>query len=200
MRRYLVVAATLVAALVLPELAAAKGPASASVSGPGLDHSLTIRGDGEPGRGSSLGTLADASGFFPQMYGQSPDPTLRSEPDGTLGPRYRVVYVVPGPNSVKSRVVQHVYPYAQPSPLSHMSSGQSYWGSRKTLGGWFRGPVALKKVLVRAGLPRTAPPAGASSSRAGEIGGIAGVFALVTLFAVARSSRRRGWRPLRGTS
>jgi hypothetical protein len=134
------------------------------------------------------------------MYGQSPDPTLRSEPNGTLGPRYSVVYVVPGPNGIRSRVVQHVYPYAKPSPLSHMSSGQSYWGSRKTLGGWFRGPVALKKVLVRAGLPTTAPPVSAGSSRAGLIGGIAGVFALVTLVAVARSARRRGWRPLRGMS
>ena len=49
------------------------------------------------------------------MFGQTPDPTLGSGPKGTLGPRYTVVYVVPGPNNILSRVTQFVYPYAKPS-------------------------------------------------------------------------------------
>src|SRR5436305_2659477 len=56
MRRYLVAAATVVVAVMLPSLAAAKGPASASISGPGLDGPLAIGGDGE-GPGTPLGTL-----------------------------------------------------------------------------------------------------------------------------------------------
>ena len=199
MRRYLVAAVTLVAALTLPSLAAAKGPASASISGPGLDGPLAIGGDGE-GPGTPLGTLVDASGFFPQMYGQSPNPTLRSRPAGTLGPRYMVIYVVPGPNGIKSRVVQQVYPYAKATPLSYMRRGQSFWGSRRTLGGWFRGSRDLKTVLVRAGLPATAPPASAGFPGAGAIGTILGVFALGVLVAVVRRSHRRPWRPLRGLS
>ena len=107
MRKYLLAAALV--ALVLPALAAAKGPVSASVSGPRLDGALTIRGDGE-GHGTALGTLAMKSGFFPQMFGQSPDPTLASRPSGSVGPRYKVVYIVPGPNDIQSRVVQFVYP------------------------------------------------------------------------------------------
>ena len=82
MRIYL--AAAVLVALALPVLAAAKGPAGASISGPGLDRALSVRGDGE-GPGTALGTLAMASGFFPQMFGQTPDPTLRSRPGTSLG-------------------------------------------------------------------------------------------------------------------
>jgi hypothetical protein len=154
MRRY-VIAVALVGALVLPVLAAAKGPVSASISGPGLDRSLAIRGDGE-GPGTALGTLASASGFFAQMFGQSPDPTLASRPAGTLGPRYRAVYVVPGPNDVQSRVVQYIYPYAKPVALTYLKPGQVFWDGRKAHGGWYRASAALKRVLLRAGLPARA--------------------------------------------
>src|SRR5262245_35706360 len=81
MRRYLAAAALLV--LVLPAVAAAKGPVGASISGPGLAQPLTFRGDGE-GPGTALGNLTMASGFFAQVFGQTPDPTLRSRPAGTL--------------------------------------------------------------------------------------------------------------------
>jgi len=150
MRRYFIAAALV--ALVLPAAAVAKGPVSASISGPALDRSLTIRGDGE-GPGTALGTLADASGFFAQMFGQSPDPTLAVRPGGTLGPRYRVVYVVPGPNDIQSRVVQNLYPYAKPVALTYMKPGQAFWDSERTHGGWYRASTGLKKMLVRAGLP-----------------------------------------------
>lgn len=150
MRRYLVAAA--VVALVVPALAAAKGPVSASISGEGLDRSLQIKGDGEA-VGTQLGTLAMRSGFFAQMFGQTPDPTLRTRPQGTLGPRYTVVYVVPGPDGIKSRVVQRVYPFAKPVPLTYMRPGQPFWQSDRTYGGWFRAGVALKRMLLRAGVP-----------------------------------------------
>jgi hypothetical protein len=155
MRRYLF-AAALVLALVLSASAAAKGPASASISGPGLDRSLTIRGDGEM-PGNPLGALATTSGFYAQMYGQSPDPTLASRPSGTLGPRYRAAYVVPGPNDIQSRVVQYLFPYAKPVALTFMKPGQTFWDGRKAHGGWYRASARLKRVLVRAGLQTKAP-------------------------------------------
>jgi hypothetical protein len=49
------VLAALAVALVLPAAAAAKGPSSASVTGPGLDKALVIRGNGESS-GTPLGT------------------------------------------------------------------------------------------------------------------------------------------------
>jgi uncharacterized protein (DUF58 family) len=154
MRRYLFAVA--VVALVLPAVAAAKGPVSVTISGPGLERSLAIEGDGE-GPGTTLGTLAAASGFFPQMFGQSPDPTLAARPKATLGRRYKAVYVVPGPNDVQSRVVQYLYPYAKPVALTFMKPGQRFWDGRKAHGGWYRASVRLKAVLVRAGLPAAAP-------------------------------------------
>jgi hypothetical protein len=150
MRTYL--AAAVLLALVLPVVATAKGPVGASISGPGLDRPLTVTGDGE-GPGTALGTLATASGFFPQMFGQTPDPTLRSRPAKSLGLRYRVVYTVPGPNGVDSHVVQLLYPYAKPGALSYMRAGQMFWGGERTHGGWFRASVSLKRMLVRAGMP-----------------------------------------------
>ncbi len=89
-----------------------------------------------------------------QMYGQTPTATLKTQPKGAvLGPRYRIVYTVPGPNATRSRVVQLFYPYAKPVPLTYMKPGQSYWGARKTLGGCFRSSTALTRALVQAGLP-----------------------------------------------
>jgi hypothetical protein len=154
MRRYFIAAALV--ALALPALAAAKGPVSASISGPALERSLAIRGDGE-GPGTALGTLADASGFFAQMFGQSPDPTLASRPSGRLGLRYTVVYVVPGPNNIRSRVVQYIYPYAKPVALTYMKPGQTFWDGKRAHGGWYRASSGLKTMLIRAGLPAKAP-------------------------------------------
>jgi hypothetical protein len=153
MRRFVVAAALL--ALALPALAHAKGPTSASVSGPTLARSLAVSGDGET-VGNALGTIANLSGFFPQMFGQTPDPTSSTRPAGVLGPRYKVVYGVPGPNGTLSRVVQWVYPYAKRGPLSYMRPGQAFWGTERAHGGWFRA-TGLKRVLVGMGLPAVAP-------------------------------------------
>jgi hypothetical protein len=157
MRRNLVAAAVLTAALALPNAAAAKGPSSASISGPRLDRSLAIQGQGEMGPGTPLGALVNFGGYFSQMFGQTPDPTLKAQPKGSLGPRYKVVYVVPGPNGIQSRVVQLVYPYAKPVPLTYMRPGQPFWSTDRAHGGWFRASAGLKRVLVRAGLPAAAP-------------------------------------------
>jgi hypothetical protein len=150
MRTYL--AAAVLVALVLPVVATAKGPVGASISGPGLDRPLAVSGDGE-GPGTALGTLATASGFFPQMFGQSPDPTLRTRPVRSLGPRYKVVYTVPGPGGVDYHIVQLLYPYAKRGALSYMRAGQMFWNTEGTHGGWFRASASLKRMLLRAGLP-----------------------------------------------
>jgi len=151
MRKQLLAATALAAALVVPSVAAAKGPESASVSGPGLERSVAVVGQGEMGNGTPLGALVDSGGFFAQMFGQVPDPTLRVRPAGRLGAHYIVTYVVPGPNGVRSRVVQHVYPFAKPGPLTYMRPGQHFW-DQTTHGGWYRGSAALRRVLVQAGV------------------------------------------------
>jgi len=155
MKRLLLLVAALGAALLLPTLAAAKGPDRASISGPGLSHPVTIEGDGEGGP-SALGILAGEGGFFAQMYGATGPGTLKARPNLKLGPRYQVTYRVPGQDGA-STVQQDLYPYAVHGPVSYMSRGQTFWGTQTTAGGWFRGTPSLKQMLVQAGLPATAP-------------------------------------------
>jgi len=90
------------AALVATAPAAAKGPSTASLTGPGLDHALPVKGEGESGPGTPLGSLVELGGFFPQMFLSVPDPTIRTRPAGDLGPRYRIVYRVPGPSGTST--------------------------------------------------------------------------------------------------
>ena len=143
-------AAVVVAALALPTLAAAKGPVSATISGPGGARSPAVTG-------TSLGTLASAGGFYAQLFAQTPDPTLRARPKGTLGPRYTAVYVVPGPNNEKSRVTQYIYPSAKPAVLTFVRPGHAFWTTERAHGGWFRATPELKRLLARLGLPARPP-------------------------------------------
>jgi hypothetical protein len=159
MRRLLVLAtAGTLAALAATGTASAKGPSAASLTGPGLDHAVRIAGYGEGGTGTPLGALVQYGGFFPQVFGGSPDPATRTRPPGDLGPRYRVVYRVPGGQPRASVIVQDVYPYAKPRPVTYMRAGQRFWGSMHTKGGWVVSEAGMKAALVKAGLP-TAPPA-----------------------------------------
>jgi hypothetical protein len=167
-------------ALVATTPAAAKGPSTASVSGPGLDRAVPIDGDGEPGAGTPLASLAELGGFFPQVFIQVPDATTRTRPDGELGPRYRITYRVPGPNGI-STLVQDVYPYAK-TPVTYMSPKQRFWGVNRTHGGWFVAGPGLKATLVAAGLPESPPAAGdASFPWAWTLAGVGAVAVLLVL-------------------
>jgi hypothetical protein len=63
----------LVAVLALPAAAAAKGPTAAEVTGPGI-ATLAVRGAGEGGAGTPLGSLVENAGFFPSYT--RPDQTF----------------------------------------------------------------------------------------------------------------------------
>ena len=157
MRRAPTAVAALAAMLLLPGMAAAKGPSTASISGPGLDQAITIQGYGEGGDSSPLAILVDQGGFFAQVFGQTPSPTSKRKPSTRLGPRYDVTYTMPGGPNGDSTLHQDLYPYAANGTASHMAANQTFWGGQKTPGGWFRGAVQLKQMLVKAGLPARAP-------------------------------------------
>ena len=165
MRRSMLLAAALTALLLFPAAATAKGPSAATISGPGLAHALTIDGYGEGDSTSPLGILVGEAGFFPQAFEQTPVSTTRSHPTDPLGPRYLVVYKVPGPNG-DSTLRQALYPYAVNGPASYMTPGQKIWETQAVPGGWYRGTEALKNMLVKAGLPATAPRRRASTGQA----------------------------------
>jgi hypothetical protein len=188
MRRFLLLAtAGALAALVATAPAAAKGPSTASLTGPGLDHATPVKGEGEMGQGTPLGSLVELGGFFPQMFLQVPDSTTRTRPSGNLGPRYRMMYRVPGPNGI-STVVQDVYPYAK-TPVTYMRPNQHFWGSNRTHGGWFVSGLGLKATLVAAGLPESPPPA-ASGGSFPWAWTVAGFLAVGVLLALVLSRRR----------
>jgi hypothetical protein len=143
--------AFLLAALALPAAALAKGPSAGTISGPGFTKTVKVLYDG--GGGSPGDNLSQASGYFPAAFGQSPDPMLHGKPSGRLGPRYAVVWTVPGNGG--SPIRQELYPYARGGSVSYTKPGQRIFGMA-THGGWYRDP-GLKRTLVALGLPATAP-------------------------------------------
>ena len=70
-------------ALALPATALAKGPSEAKITGPGLAKAITITGTET--EGSPLMDLAEAAGFFPAAFGQTPNPMTSTAPKGNLG-------------------------------------------------------------------------------------------------------------------
>jgi hypothetical protein len=141
-------------ALLLPAGAAAKGPSAATITGPGLAAPLAVTGVGEGDSSTDLGRLVLDGGYFQQTFGGSPNLLLRSEPND-LGARYLVTYTVPGP--VDATLEQELYPFAAHGPVTYMRPGQSFWGDQRTHGGWYRGTPQLTAMLIKAGLPSSAP-------------------------------------------
>jgi hypothetical protein len=187
--------AVALAALVVPALAAAKGPTAASVSGHGFTKKVKVLYDGSGG--SPGDALSQAAGFFPSAFGQSPDPMLHRRPAGPLGPRYTVVWTVPGAGD-SDRLRQDLYPYASGGAVAYMKPGQPIF-DMTTRGGWYRDP-ALKRTLVRLGLPVHAPigstaggSAGADGTNWTVIGGLLAAVAVVVA-GVALWWRQRGHR------
>jgi hypothetical protein len=155
------VAALAVLALVLPAAALAKGPAAATMEGPGLGGPASFPGDEG---GGPLGRLVNATGWFPAVFGQEPDPLLARRPAGDLGPRYTITYLVPGGEPQPDMILQDVYPYADGGPVTYVAAGQAIFDTT-THGGWFRATPDLKPILVEAGLPEVAlGPSGGDDS------------------------------------
>jgi hypothetical protein len=153
-----------IAACVLPASALAKGPAGASIDGPGNGGGITFGGDEASG---PLGALTEQAGFFPAAFGQEPSPMLAGRPKGELGRKYTITYTVPGPYNDVFTIRQDVYPYAEPSPVTYTAPGQPIFDTR-TRGGWFRADPALKQTLVAAGLPNSVPASRSTSGSSSD--------------------------------
>ena len=188
----LVAAAAFTATLVVPS-ALAKGASEAKITGPGLGSGITLVGEGEAG-GQQLMKLAEAAGFFPAVFATTPNPMLSARPQGELGPRYTITYAMPGPGGV-DELRQDLYPYAKPSPVTHLAAGQRFYGTEEAVGGWYVAGATLKDDLVAVGLPETSHVDGGGSvipwTAVGAV--LAAVAALVLLgVAILRSRRRPG--------
>ena len=122
--------------------ALAKGASSAVIQGPGLAHPLTIVPP-ESGVDQLLPLMHD-SGFWLEACGHCRGVVSR-QPSGDLGPRYTVTYAMGLETTTPSnQVVQYVFPFAQPQPVTYMPGG-----------GWYVAHPRLKGLLFNLGLPAT---------------------------------------------
>jgi hypothetical protein len=157
------------AAMTLAMPALAKGPSQARITGPGLARAVVVSGNGEPGEQGRLASLAEQTGLFTVMFGASASASIGGTaparlhtppPRGSLGPRYTLVYTVPGvtpqPGQQFGQVRQDLYPRAPGGPLIYTPAGQQGFGEPLTVTGWLRGRPQLARTLAQAGVPPTA--------------------------------------------
>ena len=90
---------------------------------------------------------------------------LAAPPAGALGPKYTLTYTVPGPSGSEDTIVQDVYPFAEPSPLTYTRPGQPFFDTERTRGGWFVAPAGLRDLIVDAGVPPATAPTATPADR-----------------------------------
>jgi hypothetical protein len=160
--RVLAVLALAALLLVVPTAAQAKGATAATIDGGGPGGlpggPITLRGDGEPGSGTDLGNLTDASGLFTLMFDSRRTATrpcaqcpggLKAAPTHRLGPRYTITWTF---DRNDRGIRQHVYPYAATGPVTFMPAGQPIF-EETTRGGWYQATDSLRQQLISLGLP-----------------------------------------------
>ena len=167
---------SIAAVMTLATPAFAKGPSQVSITGPGLARPVVVSGDGEPGQQGRLASLALQTGLFTVMFGAgasiggpAPARLHTPPPQASLGPRYTLVYTVPGvtprPGQQFGRVRQDLYPRAAGGPLIYTPPGQQGFGGPLTVSGWLRGRPQLTRTLAQAGVPPAAGPQAAQPTR-----------------------------------
>jgi len=167
----LATATAIIVASVLSGAAFAKGPSQAMIEGPGLAHPVPLRDPSSRTIGPYLASMVQDSGFWDRLWCRH-CPSRLVRPAGVLGPRYTVRYTMTLEGHPSSQIVQYVYPYADPRPVTYMPGGQPYWTSgQTTTGGWYVARPRLRQLLIDIGLPATAPqvrhnPAALATTRA----------------------------------
>ena len=219
--RVLIAGLVVISTVVMAGSASAKADIiEATITGPGLNGELRIRGAATAGLWDSgiddVGGLDDTRASSVEEWGLTA---------ADLGPRYRVMYRFWGRG--EGLIRQDLYPYAKGGPVTYAPPGQ-----KMTVGiemvitpGWYRAShpcelcgttpfppekAALQffRYLVDLGLPETNPaPAVATPERAPDVAaeiepapwptlvGLVGVAALSLILRGSVSRSRRGARP-----
>jgi hypothetical protein len=158
---------------VVPTAVQAKGASAATISGGGSGGlpggPITMKGDGEPGSGSDLSTLAQEAGMWAVLFegGPAGGVTTAPTPAAQRGPRYTITWTFPNGAGTEDLVRQSVWPYAAGGPVTYLAPGQRVLDTR-TKGGWYKASDVLRTTLIALGLPNrpalTAPAPAASAS------------------------------------
>ena len=133
--------------------ATAKGPSQGIITGPGLAGPIRLREPGARPIGADLARVVNLSGFFVGAWGDHDQHRLAQRPVGYLGPRYTITYSMGLSDRDSDKIVQYVYPFAEPVPITHMPPKQTYWDNYETVGAWYAARIGLRKTLIGLGLP-----------------------------------------------
>jgi hypothetical protein len=159
----------------VPTAAQAKGASAATISGGGPGGlpggPISMKGDGEPGSGSGLSTLAEHAGMWALLFEDGAPGALAAAPvpAAQRGPRYTITWTFPNGAGTEDLVRQFVWPYAAGGPVTYLAPGQKVLDT-STEGGWYKAPDVLRTSLIGLGLPNrpalvapTPAPAGPAS-------------------------------------
>jgi hypothetical protein len=161
-KRTLIITAIAVAIVaVTGGTALAKGPESATFSGPGINGPTELN-QNDP----VIGQLMQQSGIW-----NGPGVPLSSAPTGDLGPVYTLTWVNSGPPDapIAERTIrQFIYPQAENGPVIHtpVQDGLEGWGPDVV--GWFEASDGLIHALLTLGVPAPAPLGEADTVAAAE--------------------------------
>ena len=118
-----------------------------------------------------------------------------------MGPRYVVTYSV-NDTTPPREVVQSVYPFAQPHPVTYIAPDQSVFPGQRTVGGWFVAKRRFRDLLIGAGVPEPAARAQSGPTTAASPPGegtwlvaLVAVGCLIAFLFLARRNRRLGSSP-----
>ena len=143
---------------VVPTAAQAKGASAATISGGGPGGlpggPITMKGDGEPGSGSDLSSLAEDAGMWALLFEGGPPGAVAAAPTPAAqrGPRYTITWTFPNGAGTEDQVRQFVWPYAAGGPVTYLAPGQKVLDTR-TEGGWYKASDGLRTSLIGLGLP-----------------------------------------------
>jgi hypothetical protein len=157
---------------VVPTAAQAKGASAATISGGGPGGlpggPISMKGDGEPGSGGDLASLAEDAGVWALLFEDGAPGAVAAAPTPAAqrGPRYTITWTFPNGAGTEDLVRQFVWPYAAGGPVTYLAPGQKVLDSR-TEGGWYKASDVLRTSLIGLGLPdRPAVAAAAAASPA----------------------------------
>lgn len=181
----------------------AKGPESATITGPGIDRPIELMDTADF---DLVIRLMEQTGLW---YGTG---DLLKEPPGELGPGYTLTWINSGPpaKSVDERTIrQMIYLDAENGPIIHTPAQEALRGWGPGVIGWFAAPSGLRDTLAELGVPISVAPSVSEAALSDKVADTAlperesagafwylGVvsFALVVGLAWALGGRRRSAR------
>ncbi len=132
----------------------AKGPQSATISGPGIDRPIELLDTSDI---DLVVKLMEQTG----LWYDTGDPLPFGEPKGELGHSYTLTWINSGPpaKSTADRTIrQLIYLDAEGGPVLHTPAQDNLQGWGPGVIGWFAAPPGLRDTLTELGVPISSPP------------------------------------------